>query len=643
MPFDVGKTPDSYKANSAMRGNASTGIYIGIVKETADRSQYMGRLKVWIPEFGGSGRESDSKFWYTVSYASPFAGTTPVEDNESDINGKTQQSYGMWMTPPDIGNQVLVCFVNGDTARGYWFACLYPQNMNQMVPAIGAPVRGGTSVEGNIEPVMEYNKKAVSKGDLENESTLKRKRFAPLSDGLTTQGLITDTRKGIATTSARRESPSRAFGFLTPRGNTIHIDDGELPDPTKPESDNNQPDNEFIRLRTRSGVGITIHETDGFVYIVSKNGKSFLSVSDDGVNLYSESAVSLRTTNDYNIQSSGDINIDAGGNLNIVATGHIAMGAGDQTYISAGSDLVMGSQGNSSINSGGNLLLTSAGVMGLGAGGNSIRQGAQIQDGIDPPEAPLPLAPERQPMPDGPGGTETGHSIGSAMPHHEPYSGSYSGGGGSGSGGGKGDDNYTPIKQSATAAARAREHSACIARGAAYIRAKHPDADFVTYEYLMATANYESIGFNANARSPTGATGLFQFTGGTWDQITKKMNNGQSLPRSQRTDPCVSSAAAAELAYENGIALRKRGIAPTPNNLYMVHNVGLAGATAVIRGNPSDLAGPRVNAVANGAASHNPAVYRNGSGGWKTNAQVQAYINARIEGTAPQWTAIRRG
>lgn len=403
MSYDVGKTPEGFKAVADNRNHLS-GIFIGIVMKAADPSQRMGRLKVWIPEFGGD--QKNPKYWYTVSYASPFAGATNVEDNTVESGGTTQQSYGLWMVPPDEGNQVLVCFVNGDTARGYWFACIYQQNMNQMVPAAGA----APTLDGTNEPVMEYNKKDRSV-DLSNPM---RQRFAPLADGLIEQGLADDPRKGIATTSARRDDVSRAFGFITPRGNTIHIDDGEI--------GNGEPDNEFIRMRTRSGVGITIHETDGFVYIVSKNGKSYVQVGDDGVTMYSENPVALRTTGDYNIQSAGDINIDAGGSLNIFATGRIAMGSGDKIDIAAGSDLVMGSGGDSSIKANSDLLLTSGGLTGMNAGGASLRQGKTIGDGIASKLAPTPEKPERHPMPDGRGGSAIGSSIGSAMPHHEPYS-----------------------------------------------------------------------------------------------------------------------------------------------------------------------------------------------------------------------------
>ena len=54
---------------------------------------------------------SDKDSWITVSYASPYAGSSPItfvdKDNTQTYDG-TQTSYGIWMGSPDIGNLVYV-------------------------------------------------------------------------------------------------------------------------------------------------------------------------------------------------------------------------------------------------------------------------------------------------------------------------------------------------------------------------------------------------------------------------------------------------------------------------------------------------------------------------------------------------------
>ena len=116
------------------------GPYIGFVKSATDVNR-MGRLAVHIPALHGEYDEvskSLSAATITVSYCSPFAGTTPHSETTSGDReyANTQKSYGFWMVPPDIDTQVLVMFANGDINKGYWIGCLYEQYMNHMTPGL---------------------------------------------------------------------------------------------------------------------------------------------------------------------------------------------------------------------------------------------------------------------------------------------------------------------------------------------------------------------------------------------------------------------------------------------------------------------------------------------------------------------------
>jgi hypothetical protein len=69
----AGQVREQYKDGSSGRVNLAAGIYLAIVKDTVDE-QKQGRIRVWIPEFKSNPEDESS--WLTVSYCSPFAGST---------------------------------------------------------------------------------------------------------------------------------------------------------------------------------------------------------------------------------------------------------------------------------------------------------------------------------------------------------------------------------------------------------------------------------------------------------------------------------------------------------------------------------------------------------------------------------------
>jgi len=170
--------------------------------------------------------------------------------------------------------------------------------MNHMIPAVGLGVSTNDSANSeSLPPLTEYNK--LDDSEQKRYDDPKRPVFDPLWTGLKTQGLIKDPERGPATTSARRESPSQVFGFISPRGNNYHIDD--------------DPENEFVRIRTRSGVQIIIHETTGYIYMNSKDGNSWFEISDVGIDMYSKRSISMRGEENINMHADGSILINGAG------------------------------------------------------------------------------------------------------------------------------------------------------------------------------------------------------------------------------------------------------------------------------------------------------------------------------------------
>ena len=92
--------------------------------------------------------------------------------------------------------------------------------------------------------------------------------------------------------------------------------------------------------------------------------------------------------------------------------------------------------------------------------------------------------------------------------------------------------------------------------------------------YLAPTRKVESSGGRNTYNPLSGAAGDFQF-----------------IPRTARAygltnpyDPVASADAAARLARDNMAALRRAGVEPTPENLYLAHQQGAAGATRLLSG-----------------------------------------------------------
>lgn len=318
--------------------------YIGIVKRKDDPDR-MGRIAVYIKEIHGKENDPHALTW--CDYASPFAGGTPTKDIKPQNNyNASQDSYGMWFPMPDIDNQVLVTFVNGDLNRGVWFACLYKQKTNAMVPDSPATLtEDGVSVGGN--PVRDINTTA-------NVETSAKPKSAPLARGLTRQGLIKDDIRGRSTSSSNRQNVSTVYGIRTPRGSGVVFDDGYKTDPNPARDEtaksynpnvaenggnraNKAKENElssvntpgisdrtseYIRMRTRSGAQILIHETEGIIYLINRDGTSWVEMSRAGkIDVYAQDSVSVHSYGSINMTAQEDVNIEAGRNINMKARG----------------------------------------------------------------------------------------------------------------------------------------------------------------------------------------------------------------------------------------------------------------------------------------------------------------------------------
>jgi hypothetical protein len=199
----------------------------------------MGSLEVTLLREQGNTFGEDTQT-HTVRCAMPFFGYTGFEfmgQNSASVSGKTidayndtQKSYGMWFVPPDVGVTVLVVFVDGDPAQGYWIGCVPSRFANNMVPGIAGASQvdidktdsdryGITSGPEKLRvtnlPVAEINRKLNLK-DREIDPEKIKKPVHPITERFLEQGLLFDDVRGVTTSSARREAPSMVFGISTP-------------------------------------------------------------------------------------------------------------------------------------------------------------------------------------------------------------------------------------------------------------------------------------------------------------------------------------------------------------------------------------------------------------------------------------------
>lgn len=410
---------------------SSPGPFIAVVTNHLDGT-YMGMLEVALVG-GMPNNPKVQNETHVVRYLSPFAGVTSSRfegNNSSDFND-VQKSYGFWMIPPDVGSKVMIIFVDGDRNQGYYMGCVSDTFQNHMIPGIAASKQVKMTDEQRRKygtdylPVAEFHKKSQ---DLKNPVPQKwAKPIHPFADRLLQQGLLLDTVRGVTSSGARREVPSGVFGISTPGpldtssgakrgkvgygggtaapvsrlgGTTFVMDDGDI---------NGQ--NELVRLRTRTGHQILMHNSQDLIYIANSAGTSWIEMTSNGkIDIYANDSVSIHTENDFNFRADRDINIEAGRNIHVKAgknmetniTGYnyltvdqdqkiairgthdetigdtVKITVGNSYNLSSSNDIKQSAEGTINLKSTGNINLGTQAQLNLGAVGNMIGTAANI-------------------------------------------------------------------------------------------------------------------------------------------------------------------------------------------------------------------------------------------------------------------------
>jgi len=441
---------------------AENGPYIGEVMDNHDPTRN-GRIRVWLKTRSATDK-TDPGNWRTLSYLSPFFGTTPhtMHDRSADEFELNGHSYGMWMTSPDLGVEVLCLFVNGDPNLGYYIGYVPEPQMNHMVPGTGARPTGSVAntsepMFGNATqlPVVEINKTVPNMRNADFYHATKPVHSI-LALQLWTQGTITDNVRGPIGSSAQRESPSYAYGINTPgraiyaSGDSLHegtmksaleagtvtandvkvrarrgghsfvMDDGDI-----------EGNDQLIRLRTASGHQITMSDDGGTIYLQHANGLTWIELGNEGtVDIFSSNSVNVRTQGEINLHADKNINMYSGKNINMYAKDNIKMECDKNFDIIGKLKTSIYSENKVLVKSDGLISTESAQITSIKAGGNIIEQGALVlmnSGGAASVQKPIYIPPTK--LPDTKLVSPTGWqsepakltSIVTRAPTHEPY------------------------------------------------------------------------------------------------------------------------------------------------------------------------------------------------------------------------------
>ena len=343
----IGKKPPNHFSREASSTKLDSGPFLGKVKNPLDPTR-SGRLQVWIPELG-AGDENNPENWRTVSYASPFFGSTYQPDTtKENAFSKVRHTYGFWAIPPDVGAFVLCTFVVGDPDRGYWFACVPNQLTHHMVPGIAGSdnidvnTLQDTSISTDTKPMMasEFNENADP--DWTNFVSLPKPIHEYQQKILQSQGLETDFVRGVISSSSQREMPSAVFGMSTP-GRPLNDPDPSIDFKKKIEAsdlnpsdyavgarkgghqfvmdDGNWKDKDrLLRLRSSGGHQILMSDSEKILYIGNSDGSVWIELTSPGhLNIYSAASINIRSGADLNFHADNNINFNAGKSFNMSA------------------------------------------------------------------------------------------------------------------------------------------------------------------------------------------------------------------------------------------------------------------------------------------------------------------------------------
>lgn len=325
-----------HKVGALEEKDYSKTITTGIVVDTDDPLQ-MGRLRVFCPNLNDDPKKIHHLPW--AVYVPPFGGVVSTAEYARGVGKgpeKTEGSvaYGFWGIP-EQGAKVIVACIDGDIRRRVWLGTMHEHQETHTLfhgrykwsNGDGEPDGPLSSTQSPIEPLYTNMGKAV-KGDRKSREwktrfadyqpaaissfeqppneergdeyidDLNSEIFKNESDGwvkpiLGAHGYDWSGNKGIGSHLA-----SRVFGFSTPGGHTISMDDRAY--------------NSRIRIRSATGQQIILDDTNERIYMSTSEGASWIELDSNGnIDIFAERRVSVHAEKDINFSTEESFRVKA--------------------------------------------------------------------------------------------------------------------------------------------------------------------------------------------------------------------------------------------------------------------------------------------------------------------------------------------
>lgn len=298
--------------------NNNINLVLGEVRAVNDPQQ-MGRMKVYCKQIDPDGVSTDELAW--IYYSSPSGGMIQNGDiGDSHFSGG--MSYGLW-SPIQVGSQVIVAVVNGDSSFRVVLGCVWLNQSNRTLPG-GININGvATTNNGNVIKSLEEGSKkqnvdpvlGIDKNVAQNKTNK-------------------DGSSGYGTSNSGQLAP-QSYCWTTPGGHYIYMCD--------------RSDNSKVRLRSSKGSTISIDDTNNQIAIANGQGTASIRLNGDGsIDVFSNSDISFNANNNINMTCK-NFNISSD-NYNALVASSIKINS--ETFdLNACGNAVLSSCGNFSISS----------------------------------------------------------------------------------------------------------------------------------------------------------------------------------------------------------------------------------------------------------------------------------------------------